>query len=124
MGTVFTLLHTDGSTGRARAGVLALARGEVRTPVFAPVGTRAAVKGLTAEHLESLGAELVLANAWHLGLRPGDDLIASLGGLHRFMGWRRPVLTDSGGYQVFSLAAMREVSDDGVLFVSPVDGAR
>jgi queuine tRNA-ribosyltransferase len=116
----FEVVATD---ARARRGRLVLPHGRVETPAFMPVGTRAAVKGVTAEALEALGAEIVLANTYHLHLRPGDDLIARLGGLHRFMSWRRPILTDSGGYQVFSLAARRTISDEGALFRSHLDGA-
>ena len=108
--------------GRARRGRLQLPHGDVETPAFMPVGTRAAVKGVTSEMLVDLGAEIVLANTYHLHLRPGDDLIARLGGLHTFMGWSRPMLTDSGGYQVFSLASRRTLSEDGVVFQSHLDG--
>jgi queuine tRNA-ribosyltransferase len=108
--------------GLARRGRLRLARGDVETPAFMPVGTRAAVKGVTLADLSALGAEIVLANAYHLHVRPGDDLIARAGGLHAFMNWSRPILTDSGGYQVFSLAGRRRVGDDGVTFQSHLDG--
>src|SRR5581483_9139501 len=111
----FTITHRDGA---ARRGRLRLAHGEIETPAFMPVGTRAAVKGVTADQLEALGAEIMLANTYHLHLRPGDDLIARAGGLHAFMGWTRPILTDSGGYQVFSLADRRRVTEDGVVFQS------
>jgi queuine tRNA-ribosyltransferase len=116
----FRVTHTEGA---ARRGVMATAHGDVETPAFMPVGTRGAVKGATARDLEEVGAQIILANTYHLMLRPGDDLIARLGGLHRFMGWQRPILTDSGGYQVFSLAARRTVDDDGVRFRSHLDGA-
>lgn len=109
--------------GRARAGVFTTPHGEIFTPVFAPVGTQASVKALTPAQLNELGASLILANTYHLYLRPGDDLIASLGGLHRFMAWPGPILTDSGGYQVFSLAQRRAVDDDGVTFKSHIDGS-
>ena len=108
--------------GAARAGTLRTPHGEVPTPVFMPVGTRASVKGLDASDLEKLGAPIMLANTYHLMLRPGSDLIESMGGLHGFMAWRRPVLTDSGGYQVFSLDG--RVTEEGVLFRSVYDGAR
>lgn len=98
-------------------------RGSVRTPAFMPVGTNATVKSLTYEEVRQLGAEVVLANTFHLYLRPGADVIAQAGGLHRFMGWDGPVLTDSGGFQVFSLAKLRRLSDDGVVFRSPIDGS-
>jgi queuine tRNA-ribosyltransferase len=116
----FDLQATD---GRARAGVLHTPHGEVRTPVFMPVGTQATVKAVSPRDLEELGATVVLANTYHLYLRPGDELIARLGGLHRFMGWHGPILTDSGGYQVFSLAQRREIDADGVTFRSHIDGS-
>jgi queuine tRNA-ribosyltransferase len=101
---------------------LTLAHGVVETPAFMPVGTRAAVKGLTIDQLEALDPDIILANTYHLHLRPGDERIAALGGLHAFMGWARPILTDSGGYQVFSLAARRTLSEEGVVFRSHLDG--
>ena len=107
----------------ARAGVLHTPHGDLQTPLFAPVGTQATVKAITPTQLEELGASLVLANTYHLYLRPGDDLVAKLGGLHTFMNWPHPVLTDSGGYQVFSLAQTRKIDDDGVTFKSHVDGS-
>jgi len=108
--------------GRARAGVLHTAHGPVLTPVFVPVGTRAAVRGLAPDQLEATGAQMLLANAYHLFLRPGSEVIRDLGGLHRFASWKKPWLTDSGGFQVFSLSDLVEVSDEGVRFRSPVDG--
>jgi queuine tRNA-ribosyltransferase len=108
--------------GGARRGRLCLPHGTIDTPAFMPVGTRGAVKGVTVEQLHDLGAEIVLANTYHLHLRPGDDLIARAGGLHRFTGWARPILTDSGGYQVFSLAARAKLTEDGVVFRSHLDG--
>jgi queuine tRNA-ribosyltransferase len=108
--------------GRARAGVFHTPHGNLPTPVFAPVGTQAVVKTLTPAQLGELGASLVLANTYHLYLRPGDELVAEMGGLHTFMRWPRPLLTDSGGYQVFSLAQTRKVDKDGVTFKSHVDG--
>jgi len=116
----FRVTHVDGP---ARRGELMTAHGAVQTPAFMPVGTQGAVKAMTMRQLEDLGVEIVLANTYHLYLRPGDSRIARLGGLHRFMGWNRPILTDSGGYQVFSLAARRRVSDDGVWFRSHLDGS-
>jgi len=107
----------------ARAAMLLTPHGAVPTPAFAPVGTQATVKTLTPDELSSLGATIVLSNTYHLYLRPGIEVIEALGGLHRFMGWPRPLLTDSGGYQVFSLAHLRRVSDDGVLFRSHIDGS-
>ena len=108
---------------RGRAGVFHTPHGDLLTPVFAPVGTQATVKALTPDHLQALGASLVLANTYHLYLRPGDETIAALGGLHEFMAWPGPILTDSGGFQVFSLAATRQVDDDGVTFRSHLDGS-
>jgi queuine tRNA-ribosyltransferase len=110
-------------SGRARAGVFHTPHGDIPTPVFAPVGTAATVKGVPPRDLKELGATLVLANTYHLYLRPGDDLVARLGGLHRFMGWDGPLLTDSGGFQVFSLQDLRKVDDDGVTFRSHLDGS-
>jgi queuine tRNA-ribosyltransferase len=109
--------------GRARAGLLRTPHGDVPTPVFMPVGTAAAVKALVRRDLEDVGARIVLANTYHLMLRPGEDLIAELGGLHGFTGWSRPFLTDSGGYQVFSLAGLRHLSEEGVRFQSHIDGS-
>jgi len=108
--------------GRARCGVLRTAHGPVRTPAFMPVGTQAAVKGVQTDQLRDGGAEILLANTYHLHLRPGAELIGQLGGLHRFMAWDGPILTDSGGYQVFSLAELNHVTDEGVTFRSHVDG--
>ncbi len=116
----FDLLTTD---GRARAGLLKTPHGEVPTPVFMPVGTQATVKAVSPRDLEDLGATIILSNTYHLYLRPGDERIARLGGLHAFMGWDRPILTDSGGYQVFSLAQRRTVDADGVTFRSHIDGS-
>lgn len=115
----YTLLHLDGS---ARCGRLTLPHGVVHTPVFMPVGTRATVKGITPDQLKAAGAQIILGNTYHLALRPGDELIAELGGLHRFMGWDGPILTDSGGYQVFSLTDLRKINDDHVEFRSHIDG--
>jgi queuine tRNA-ribosyltransferase len=116
----FTVTHAD---GEARRGVLTTPHGAVQTPCFMPVGTRGAVKGITHRDLEDAGAEIILGNTYHLHLRPGDDLIARAGGLHAFIGWNKPILTDSGGYQVFSLAARRKVTEDSVTFRSHLDGA-
>jgi len=109
--------------GMARAGVFDTPHGSLLTPVFAPVGTQAAVKAVEPRELREMGASLVLANTYHLHLRPGDDLIAELGGLHSFMGWDGPMLTDSGGFQVFSLGELRKIDDDGVTFRSHIDGS-
>ena len=121
MGFRFELLITDPSG--ARRGRITTPHGTVETPAFMPVGTAATVKGLTQEQLEHLGAEIVLANTYHLYLRPGHQRIRELGGLHAFMAWPRAILTDSGGYQVFSLADLRRVTDEGVLFRSHLDGS-
>lgn len=109
--------------GAARTGVLTTDHGSVRTPAFMPVGTLATVKALSPGDLRELGVEMVLANAYHLHLRPGADVVRGIGGLHRFMAWDGPILTDSGGYQVFSLAELRELDDDGATFRSHVDGS-
>jgi queuine tRNA-ribosyltransferase len=116
----FEVTHTDGP---ARRGRMQTAHGAVETPAFMPVGTQGAVKGVTHRDLESLGAEILLSNTYHLYLRPGDDLIARRGGLHQFIGWNKPILTDSGGYQVFSLAARRTVDEEGAHFRSHLDGS-
>jgi len=108
---------------RARAGILHTPHGDLLTPVFAPVGTQATVKALTPAQLEDVGATLVLANTYHLYLRPGEEIVAEMGGLHTFMQWPHPMLTDSGGYQVFSLSAIRRVDDEGVTFKSHLDGS-
>ena len=117
----FEIAKTD-PTG-ARRGRLTTPHGAIETPFFMPVGTQAAVKGLTQEALEELGAEIILANTYHLYLRPGHEVIRKLGGLHQFMSWPRPILTDSGGYQVFSLSGLRKITDDGVRFRSHLDGS-
>ncbi|MGV3628401.1 MAG: tRNA guanosine(34) transglycosylase Tgt [Betaproteobacteria bacterium] len=115
----FKVTATDGN---ARLGVLETAHGAIDTPVFMPVGTYGAVKGMAPDELRGLGAQIVLGNTFHLWLRPGLDVIAAHGGLHRFMGWDGPILTDSGGFQVFSLGEMRKISEEGVKFQSPVNG--
>ena len=116
----FELLARD---GRARAGRFSTPHGDVHTPAFMAVGTLATVKALDPAELEAMGAQMILANAYHLHLRPGDGLIRELGGLHQFMGWSHPILTDSGGFQVFSLASLRTVDEDGVDFRSHIDGS-
>ncbi|HKC24441.1 MAG TPA: tRNA guanosine(34) transglycosylase Tgt, partial [Thermoanaerobaculia bacterium] len=116
----FELIARDGA---ARRGRLALDHGTVETPAFMPVGTAGTVKAARWSDVESAGAEIVLANTYHLMLRPGGDAIRRLGGLHRFVSWERPILTDSGGYQVMSLASMRKLTEDGVLFRSHIDGS-
>ena len=117
----FTLLATDGG---ARLGEIVTPRGIVRTPAFMPVGTAATVKAVYTDQLEAAGADIVLGNTYHLMLRPGAERIARLGGLHSFMGWQRPILTDSGGFQVMSLARLRKITDAGVTFQSHIDGSR
>jgi queuine tRNA-ribosyltransferase len=117
----FDLLASD---GRARHGRLAFARGTVETPAFMPVGTYGSVKAMLPRDLVGVGAEIILGNTFHLYLRPGLDVIGDFGGLHRFIGWDRPILTDSGGFQVFSLAHQRKITEQGVTFASPVDGSR
>ena len=115
----FEHLATD---GHARRGRLTLAHGTVETPVFMPVGTHGTVKAMRPQELREIGAQIVLGNTFHLWLRPGLDVVAKHGGLHRFMGWDGPILTDSGGFQVFSLGAMRTISEEGVRFASPING--
>jgi len=117
-------LDAVANDSRARAGVFHTPHGPVRTPSFMPVGTRATVKGVDARTLAQLGSQMILANTYHLHLRPGEELIAELGGLHGFMRWNGPILTDSGGYQVFSLSDIRRIDDDGATFRSVVDGAQ
>jgi queuine tRNA-ribosyltransferase len=119
----FTLLRTD-SNSHARLGRITTPHGEIATPAFAPVGTQATVKALDPRDLRELGTELILSNTYHLYLRPGADVVAALGGVHSFMGWDGPILTDSGGFQVFSLAENRRVTDEGVEFRSHIDGSR
>jgi queuine tRNA-ribosyltransferase len=121
MTPAFELLARDGA---ARRGRLQLPHGEVETPVFMPVGTYGTVKAMTPDELEALGSRIILGNTFHLWLRPGTEVIARHGGLHRFMGWQRPILTDSGGFQVFSLGALRKIGEEGVRFASPINGDR
>ena len=117
----FTISATDGA---ARTGAVTMRRGEIRTPAFMPVGTAATVKAVKPEGVRASGADILLGNTYHLMLRPGAERVARLGGLHRFMNWDRPILTDSGGYQVMSLSDLTKVSDDGVSFASHLDGSR
>jgi queuine tRNA-ribosyltransferase len=112
----------EGAAGGARVGVLSTPHGPIHTPAFIPVGTKATVKGVRPETLREIGAEIVLANTYHLALRPGADVVAALGGLHAMMGWDGPILTDSGGFQVFSLASLRHVTDEGITFRNHIDG--
>jgi len=118
----FEIRQRDPATG-ARLGCLTTAHGVIETPVFMPVGTQATVKGMTPEEVESLGYSVILGNTYHLGERPGPDVIGRAGGLHRFMGWNHAILTDSGGFQVFSLAGLRKMREDGVVFQSHINGA-
>ena len=120
-GLRFSLLRTDGA---ARRGRLVLNHGEVQTPIFMPVGTYGSVKAMLPHELEDLGAQIVLGNTFHLWLRPGTDILDRHGGLHGFMQWHRPILTDSGGFQVFSLDGLRKITEEGVRFASPIDGSR
>ncbi|CAM5210242.1 Queuine tRNA-ribosyltransferase OS=Castellaniella defragrans OX=75697 GN=tgt PE=3 SV=1 [Castellaniella defragrans] len=120
-GLQFELLHTDGA---ARRGRLTLNHGIVQTPIFMPVGTYGSVKAMLPDELESIGAQIVLGNTFHLWLRPGTEVLDAHGGLHGFMQWGRPILTDSGGFQVFSLNGMRKITEEGVKFASPIDGSR
>lgn len=117
----FDIIATDGS---ARAGILHTPHGDIPTPVYAPVGTQATVKAVPPRDLHELSATLILANTYHLHLRPGSDLVREMGGLHTFMGWQGPILTDSGGFQVFSLTDINEIDDDGVTFRSHIDGSK
>jgi queuine tRNA-ribosyltransferase len=117
----FTIHATD---GKARTGTIAMHRGDIRTPAFMPVGTAATVKAMKPEAVRATGADVILGNTYHLMLRPGAERVARLGGLHRFMNWHRPILTDSGGYQVMSLAGLRKLTEDGVRFSSHIDGSQ
>ncbi|MEY4501646.1 MAG: hypothetical protein RIS52_1536 [Pseudomonadota bacterium] len=117
----FTIAATD---GKARTGTIRMARGDIRTPAFMPVGTAATVKAMKPDTVRAIGADIILGNTYHLMLRPGDERMERLGGLHHFMQWDRPILTDSGGYQVMSLASLRKITEEGVRFASHIDGAR
>ncbi len=121
-GFTFQVHHQDGRT-RARSGTLTTPHGPVQTPVFMPVGTKATVKAMTPEELVEVNAQIILANTYHLALRPGDETVKALGGLHRMMNWNRPILTDSGGLQVFSLSKLNKITEQGVNFRSPLDGS-
>ncbi|MCK4847340.1 MAG: tRNA guanosine(34) transglycosylase Tgt, partial [Deltaproteobacteria bacterium] len=118
---IFELISTDATT-QARRGRITTPHGTIETPAFMPVGTKATVKAMTPEELVAVGAEIILGNTYHLFLRPGHELIAELGGLHKFMNWKRPILTDSGGFQVFSLSKLRKITEEGVEFRSHLDG--
>ena len=117
----FTISATD---GKARTGAIQMRRGEIRTPAFMPVGTAATVKAMKPESVRATGADIILGNTYHLMLRPGAERVARLGGLHKFMHWARPILTDSGGYQVMSLSELRKITEDGVTFASHLDGSK
>ena len=119
----FELQKVDPETG-ARAGVFHTPHGDILTPVYMPVGTQATVKGVLPKDLKEVGSQIILSNTYHLYMRPGDDLVRRAGGLHKFMNWDRPILTDSGGFQVFSLSSLNKINDDGVTFSSHVDGSR
>lgn len=114
----------EAQSGEARAATLSTAHGDIQTPVFMPVGTKASVKGLTPHDLTEIGSQIILGNTYHLHLRPNEKLIARMGGLHKFMNWQGPILTDSGGFQVFSLSKLRKITDDGVEFRSHLDGSK
>ncbi|WP_201529603.1 tRNA guanosine(34) transglycosylase Tgt [Psychrobacter frigidicola] len=120
----FTLHKTASGDTRARRGTVHLNHGDVQTPAFMPVGTYGTVKGMLPRDIEAIGADIILGNTFHLWLRPGTDVIDKFGGLHQFMHWDKPILTDSGGFQVFSLGAMRKITEEGVNFKSPIDGAK
>ena len=119
----YELLHVDKKSG-ARRGVIHTPHGDIQTPVFMPVGTQAAVKCMRPEQVKDMGAEIILSNTYHLHLRPGEDLIKEAGGLHKYMNWDRAILTDSGGFQVFSLGRLRKISEEGVSFQSHIDGSK
>src|SRR3954462_11294706 len=114
--------HLEGTEGAARAGTLALPHGEVKTPAFMPVGTHAVVRGLSAADVRRTGAQIILGNTYHLHLRPGENVVHAMGGLHRFTTWSGPLLTDSGGFQIFSLQGLRRIEEHGVEFQSHIDG--
>ncbi|MDR0499136.1 MAG: tRNA guanosine(34) transglycosylase Tgt [Holophagales bacterium] len=116
--------NINNNSSAARAGRFTTSHGEVLTPTFMPVGTQGSVKGVTPAQLKEIAPQIILGNTYHLSLRPGDELIKSLGGLHNFMAWDGPILTDSGGFQIFSLASMRKITDDGVFFQSHIDGSK
>jgi len=123
MSQPFRYTRESQTTGAARAGRFLTGHGPVATPAFMPVGTQGTVKGITPAQLEEIGPQVILGNTYHLGLRPGDELVAKLGGLHAFMGWKGPILTDSGGFQVFSLSSLRKITEEGVAFQSHHDGS-
>ena len=114
----------EAKDGNARAGEIETPHGKIKTPVFMPVGTQATVKAMTREELEEINSQIILGNTYHLYLRPGDGLVNNFGGLHKFMNWERPILTDSGGFQVFSLGDLRKIKEEGVYFRSHLDGSK
>ncbi|MFO7606325.1 MAG: tRNA guanosine(34) transglycosylase Tgt, partial [Desulfurivibrionaceae bacterium] len=116
-------LHSRSSECAARRGEVGTAHGVIQTPVFMPVGTQATVKGITPENLKELGAQIILGNTYHLFIRPGHELIRNLGGLHKFMNWDGPILTDSGGFQIFSLSDLAKITEEGAAFKSHLDGS-
>ena len=118
----YELLHIDKNSG-ARRGRIHTPHGTIETPVFMPVGTQATVKSMTPEELKEINSEIILANTYHLYIRPGQELVKEAGGLHKFMNWDRPILTDSGGFQVFSLAKEKDIHEEGVYFKSNIDGS-
>ena len=118
------LLQHNAICSAARACTISTAHGEIKTPVFMPVGTAATVKGITPDVLKETGASIILGNTYHLMLRPGEDVIAGLGGLHKFMHWPQPILTDSGGFQIMSLSSLRKIKPEGVIFNSHIDGKK
>ena len=120
----FVTYELQKKSGKARAGKITTPHGEIETPVFMPVGTQATVKAMTPEELEAIGSQIILGNTYHLYLRPSDELVAKFGGLHKFMNWKKPILTDSGGFQVFSLGALRKITEEGVRFSSHLDGSK
>ena len=119
----FDLVKKDAKT-HARRGVVHTPHGDIQTPIFMPVGTQATVKAMTSRELQEIGSQIILSNTYHLHIRPGEDLIREAGGLHKFMSWDRPILTDSGGFQVFSLASLRKIKEEGVHFRSHLDGSK
>ena len=115
--------NLEATQGKARAATLTTAHGEIKTPVFMPVGTKATVKAMTPRDLNEMDAQIILGNTYHLHLRPSSELIKEMGGLHKFMSWDKPILTDSGGFQVFSLSKLNKITEDGVVFKSHLDGS-
>ncbi|MEG2015444.1 MAG: tRNA guanosine(34) transglycosylase Tgt, partial [Clostridia bacterium] len=119
----YKIIHIDSKTG-ARHGIFTTPHGDIETPIFMPVGTCATVKSLLPSTLHEIGTQILLSNTYHLYLRPGEQIVKKAGGLHKFMNWNKPILTDSGGFQVFSLGALRKISNEGVSFSSHIDGSK